>query len=220
MRTKLLSIIIILAGFSACGEIVDFGDDSTNWATGLSLSRDTLTLMPGDSCLLTPVFTPADATKMNVFWLSDDDEVATMANDTIVAVGEGSTNVNVSTVNGALKTSVHVKVLTPWQIDTWHYPYETMVYAQVTVRGQAFDPTQMQVGAFIDDELRGMAQVREANGKSYVLVRVYSETNATAKIQFRCYDRKAARLDVFTQSLTFDGESHGTLSNLLQLTIE
>jgi hypothetical protein len=40
------------------------------------------------------------------------------------------------------------------------------------------------------------------------------------EVTFRCYDRSAARFYDFPTVLYFDGRTHGTLSNLLKLTIE
>lgn len=78
------------------------------------------------------------------------------------------------------------------------------------------------MAAFVDDELRGIAELKEAKGKPYAVIRVYGPVSASDEdiITFKCYDRREVRLRTFDVQLPFDGETHGTLSKLITLHLD
>ncbi len=68
--------------------------------TGISVNPTALTLNTGESATITAIVTPADATNKSVTWLSSNTSVATVANGVVTAIGDGSTTISASTVNG------------------------------------------------------------------------------------------------------------------------
>ena len=65
--------------------------------TGVSLDRTTLTLKEGDKATLTATVAPANATNQTVTWGSSKEDVATVDNGVVTAVGGGTTTITVTT---------------------------------------------------------------------------------------------------------------------------
>lgn len=71
--------------------------------TKVELDKSSLTLEVGESSTLTTTITPDNATNKNVTWNSDNENVATVENGTVTAVGAGSTTIEAS-VDGKTAT--------------------------------------------------------------------------------------------------------------------
>ena len=63
-----------------------------NPCTGIKLDRDTLTIASGETATLTATVEPADTTD-KVVWSSKDDNIATVENGVVTAVGHGETTI-------------------------------------------------------------------------------------------------------------------------------
>ena len=84
-------------------------------ATGVTLSKTSLTLDKGKTAKLTATITPADATDKTISWLTSDKTVATVKNGTVTAVGKGTCNIYAKSTNGK-KATCKVTVTEPVQI--------------------------------------------------------------------------------------------------------
>lgn len=73
---------------------------STVAVSGISLDKPALSLVVGDTEVLTAAVMPADATDKTVTWTSSDTAVATVENGIVTANGAGSATVTVTTSNG------------------------------------------------------------------------------------------------------------------------
>ena len=78
-------------------------------ATGISLDKTSATLDLGDTMTFTATVSPSNATNKNVTWSSSNTSVATVANGTVTAKGEGTTTITAITSNG-IKTTAAIKV--------------------------------------------------------------------------------------------------------------
>lgn len=80
--------------------------------TGVSLSPKTLDLKVGQTAQLTATITPSDATNKEVIFISNDDDVATVDEESglVTATGIGETEIGVLTDDGLFEDSVTVKV--------------------------------------------------------------------------------------------------------------
>ncbi len=79
--------------------------------TGVSLSKTSAGIHPGDKMALTATITPSDASETRVTWASSDLNVATVDDKgNVTAVGEGSCTITVTTVDGGYKATCEVTV--------------------------------------------------------------------------------------------------------------
>ena len=92
------------------GQFRNFNNLTT--ATRLSLDKQTLTMMGGESQQLTPIVLPTDASA-TMKWTSSDDQVATVSSSGLVtAVGAGQATITATTLDGSnLSASCFVRVL-------------------------------------------------------------------------------------------------------------
>lgn len=86
--------------------------------TKVELDKSSLTLEVGESSTLTTTITPDNATNKNVTWNSDNENVATVENGTVTAVGAGSTTIEASVDGKTATCSVTVSKATP-TFDMW-----------------------------------------------------------------------------------------------------
>ena len=77
----------------------------------VSLNSQTGELRVGEQTTLIAIITPDNATNKAVTWKSDDTEVATVDNGVVTAVGEGKTNITVTTVDGNKTATCAITVL-------------------------------------------------------------------------------------------------------------
>lgn len=262
---KLIShILYFLFGtflFTSCGLVDVELDEVVETAVDIDLGRDTIYVMQGDQYIFQPRFTPDSLSNLQVFYQSSADSVVHMVGDTVKAVSEGWATISAISVSSRLPDSCHVCVIKRWEIPERVYPYETVIYARVTVKGKPVEP-HMIVAAFCEGEVRAFGQSFEHRGVSYMRFRVGStlpylpeeEEPSFApgiisdpespddpedpenpedldedddddgpyepyqeRIYFRLYDPRLYDLHLCGSSLYFDGEAHGTLSNLYQI---
>lgn len=107
-----LSIIMLIAviltfcavGFFGCAAKVE----------GVTLNKDELELIKGQSEKLTATITPEDASDMTVTWSSDKTSVAAVSEDgTVTAVSTGEATITVSTTDGGFTDTCKVTVTNP-----------------------------------------------------------------------------------------------------------
>ena len=81
-------------------------------ASGVSLNKNTLSLIKGGSETLTATIAPSDTTDKTLTWTTSNANVATVANGTVTAIGAGTATITVTTANGKTATcEVTVSVL-------------------------------------------------------------------------------------------------------------
>lgn len=143
------------------------------------------------------------------------DNVVCVRQTDIKAVGVGNDTIRFSNFSGNWRSSIPVSVLPGWKNGTgWRY--ETIVYANVTVNDEP--PTSgMMFAALCGDECRGRGVSRTVKGITYTVFRIGSNTNEKETIHFMGYDTTSMSYITFDETITFDGGTHGTLSDLLEL---
>lgn len=224
MKLKIITFLPFLLSLASCG-LMEMDEQTDVVATQMTLQRDTLYIMVGDRLELHPVFTPDSVTVSDVLWTSSADSVLTVSNNVFTGMSEGWSTVRAVSVQRHLEDSCHVYVMKRWESMAREYPYEMMVYAAVTVHGQPFNPETMMLGAFVDDEMRGAGELMEWKGRQYVRFRIgsdmayYDPDGIEETVTFRVYHRQELRYETFTQTILYDGEAHGSLSNLVELTL-
>lgn len=227
-RLKYLTLFVVCAlGFASCGVDIDFDENAVR-AESLTLDRDTIYLRVGESIDLSPIFTPDSVTNQAVLWTSDADSVATTVSNSIVAVSPGSALITATSVSYRLEASCHIVVLEDWPLfDAGQFPYETVIYAKVTVGGSPL-PAGAELAAFVDYECRGTGVRRVRLDQEYWEIRVGSDIrysnpeypSLSEEIEFRYYDPESHTMQVFPQTILHDGETHGYPSHPFELSIK
>ena len=221
---KILTFISFMAVsqlMTSCLKL-DIGDDTLT-AYDMSLDHDSVYMMLDDTIRLSPVFNPDSVSNQEMFWWSDADSIILASGNDLIAIAEGYTYVRGMSVQHRLEDSCYVYVMPRWEVSPYDFPFEIVVYADVKIGGET--PSEdILIGAFKGKEFRGIGKWKEWKGKKYMEIRAYSHYDdihdgKSERINFLYYDRKNLRVQRFRQSISFDSETHGTLSNLFELSI-
>lgn len=233
--------LLLCLPMTSC-EFFELDEVGAETATKMSLEQDTLFVMVGDTFSLNPVFTPDTVNINDLYFLPADSGVlAVRGVDKLEAVGEGGTKLYITSVSARLLDSCMVYVVPRWEVEKRLWPYETVFYANVTFGGASLSE-DMLVAAFVGNECRGLGQKMEYAGIPYYRFRVgsdqlYDENEEwddyeeegeydaddidddgyLPRINFRCYDRSHRMLYTTSTYSVFDGEAHGSLSDLFEI---
>ena len=92
-------------------DLVDGSVEVYEHVAGVELDSAVLNLKNGETAALTPVFTPSTAYNKNVYWYSDNAEVATVAADgTVTAIKRGTATISAITEDGGYTATATVNV--------------------------------------------------------------------------------------------------------------
>ena len=297
---QILGFVFSLCGFTSCGLIdIDVDSDISQIAAEMKLNFDTAYVWKGFVVNLVPQFKPDSLNITDIYVRAENPEVVdvNLLSGRITAVGAGWTRLFVESVSAQIKDTCTVCVMELWDVTQAQYPYETVFYADVTLRGEPLTE-DMVVAAFVGNECRAIGEVLKFHGISLMQLRVGAEnihdssnipdipdTDITGDdddeggddddeggddeggddeggndeggddeggddgndddddgggggplvpddgvdpnpwiyqetIVFRCYDKKKLRLYECPITPEFDGQTHGTLSNLYKIDFE
>lgn len=225
---------------TSCG-LFDVDEIGVETAMEMQLPQDTFYVMVGDTFAINPVFTPDTVNITDLYFMPvNNDVVAVRGVNKLEAVGEGGTKIYITSVSARIQDSCMVYVGPRWETATRVWPYETVFYAHVTVDGRPLTE-DMEVAAFVGNECRAIGRPMASQGISYICLRVgstilYDETeddwiggeddeydaddvddNYLPQINFRCYDHAHRILYTTSTHAFFDGEAHGSLSDLFEI---
>lgn len=220
-RGPVATLLLVLL-LTACGEFYEFNTSSPVTAGEMSLQRRVVTMVVGDHYAIPVDFSPEELSNNAVFWLSEDDAIATFENDTLVALSEGLTRAFAFTTIDRLRDTCWVYVMPAIYMAPGNYPYDMVIYASVDVHGTRLTTDNAQpyiIAAFVGDELRGIGQMKRRAGIDYMEMRVWSPFTGGDEVRLRCYYRGQARAELFPDVFTFDGEMHGELTHLYPLVL-
>ena len=106
----------------------------TTPVSGVSLSKNSMTVAVGSSDTLTATVAPSDATNKNVKWSSSNSRIATVVDGTVTGVSKGNTVIIVTTVDGGF-------------VDTCSVTVGDAPVVPVPVTGVSLDKTSVTIGA-------------------------------------------------------------------------
>lgn len=217
--TKMVCMALLSLLSVSCGIIDMEIDEGGQIAYDMHLKHDTVYVMVGDTFVLEPVFFPDSVSNRELLFLSEDESVASLVNDTVIAMAEGETSVVGLSVHNGLSDTCMVYVMAPWVLNANDYSDDMVVYATATINGKPFDPTKMSIAAFAGSEMRGKGEVITIGDKQLLRFRIYSYLNFDSDmsadpeyIRFKCHDRENMTLITLPQYIIFDGETHGSPS--------
>lgn len=215
--------IICFFGFllSSCG---DYWEGGTPTSAGtMTLPRKVMSLMVGDKYKIPVVFSPDTVSNHAVWWSAEDASIVSFSNDSVVGMSEGLSRVYAVSVSDRLKDTCLVNVVPKAYVNPHNYCYDMVIYADVSIHGKKYtktDEDSLIIAAYVDNELRGIGKMREWQGKPYMELRIWSPFEWGDNIDLLCIYRGKARIELFDDIFVFDGETHGTLSNLYPLVID
>lgn len=217
--TKMVCMALLSLLSVSCGIIDMEIDEGGQIAYDMHLNHDTVYVMVGDTFVLEPVFFPDSVSNRELLFLSEDESVVALVNDTVIAMAEGETSVVGLSVHNGLSDTCMVYVMAPWVLNANDYSDDMVVYATATINGKPFDPTKMSIAAFAGSEMRGKGEVITIGDKQLLRFRIYSYLNFDSDmsadpeyIRFKCHDRENMTLITLPQYIIFDGETHGSPS--------
>ena len=213
MRRKIIFFLAILAICTSCGEYWDGGDPNIRTMT---LARESIDLMVGDRYSIPVIFNPDSLPNDAVWWTTEDTEIASFDDNDVVALKEGTTTAYAMSAVDRLEASCVVNVWPRWYTNPNAYPYDMVIYANITLNGEPIDD-DVYVGAFIFGELRGVAERLERNGHQYTVIRVWSDSESGELVYFRHYDPKTATMMKHDFWLPFGANANGNPSNPIDI---
>lgn len=189
--------------------------------TGVSLNKSSLNLEVGGNATLTATVAPADATDKVVTWESSDEDVATVEDGVVKAVGVGSATITVTTHDKGFTAICDVTVTLALKAtltfdftdNAWNFPED---YA-ITNKTYTNDGYTITLGASSDGH-----KVMTSGGKITALIwgkenatlalpafpfnvskiKVYGNTGASGKVTFNIFVGDEAVSDEVTGSTT------------------
>ena len=125
--------------------------------------------------------------------------------------GMGSADVHPDSIKS---DSCIINVIEYNEVSSREFPYEMIFIANLEVADTLVtDSVQAsRLVAIVDGEVRGRAVMRTAYGIPYLEIRIGSKTMYGEQITFEYYDHSHYLRHEFP-AVTFDGETHGTLSD-------
>ena len=94
-----------------------------------------------------------------------------------------------------------------WTVNPYDFPYDMTVYAGLVMEeGMVTDYANYEIAAFVGDECRGVAEVQTQGGKTWLYMRVRSNTTSGETVAFKLYDRAESRVYAVSENLTFNSQ--------------
>ena len=209
---------------TGCGLIELDPNDEAKVPTKMYFQPDTVYVMEGDTFQVQPLFEPDSVNNKVLTWGSLNEDVVRLQNDTLIAEQEGWARIIAISVASMAMDSIDVCVMKPWVMPNTEYPYEMVVYADVSVHGQPLT-AEMQVAAFFGSVLLGVGTPLRVGDRDIMRFRLYSDNNQTADglatlYSFWLYDRQTLQRLRFPVTVTYTGETLGSPSQPIELKIE
>ena len=206
----------------SCGDYWDGGEPVA--ARKMTLGRRVINMMVGDRYRIPVLFEPDTLSNRSVWWMTEDKDIAIVEDDTVIAVSEGLTLAYALSVSDRQTDSCWVNVLPQVYLNPRQYPYDMGSYADVNIHGHKYtaaDEESLIVGAYIGNELRGIGKMRQWQGRDYMEIRLWHNDIATFDlVELRCCYVGEALIEIFPVYFHFDGDAHGTLSDLVKLYLD
>lgn len=228
MKHRLLTLLITLGSLwlTSCGLIDMEFDPYTQTVTNVKFAYDTVYVMQGDTFFLAPYIEPDSVSNETLYMESEHDSIVSVQSDTIIAMGEGETHLIAVSASQSMTDTCLVMVMQPWRVSPYDHLYDMVIYADIDLgKGLYFNPSIMDVAAFRNGTCIGKGETIEMpDGKRYTRFRCWTNTDPEESdpedfIYFMIHYKMNLQIGFFEQTIPFDGKTHGTLSNLVKLTL-
>lgn len=230
-KLKYLFLCAAMLTMTSCAEmfetIVQFIEELESVSiTDVRLSRRQADMLVGDSLIFSVTLDP-DTAEVSYKWTLSDPEtqVVRMIGKRLYARQKGQVTVYVEALpigmgsadihpDSIMSDSCIIHVMEYNEVSSREFPYEMIFIANLEVADTLVtDSVQAsRLVAVMDGEVRGRAVMRTAYGIPYLEMRIGCKTMYGEQISFEYYDHSHYLRHEFP-AVTFDGETHGTLSD-------
>ena len=98
--------------YATCGDVYARANANVlRPVTGITLDREKVTLVLGETVLVTATVLPENASNKYVYWSTSDSSVATVSSGKITSKGIGTATITARTSDGSFKATVEVRVV-------------------------------------------------------------------------------------------------------------
>jgi uncharacterized protein YjdB len=206
--------------------------DAAIHVTGVTLNKTTLNICIDDVEELSVEVSPANATDKTVSWNSSATSVATVDDGIVTGLSAGTATITATAADGGLFSTCMVTVVnemgtvtsTGWSAPTaGNYEYLMTYVAQVAFRGVVSTDTDVEVAAFVGDELRGFAKLVYDSRLNVYLVHltIYSNSAGGETVVLKAYNPQKRRIyEDVAEGFKFQGNaSFGSASEILNFVL-
>lgn len=206
-----LTVLMLMAtGFCSCDEIFEL--EQTKTPSAVSIDRDELVLMVGDTCLLAAELTGSYTSPL-IYWTSiDEDKAKVLSDGSVVALSRGDARIVVMSVSDTeVRDTAVVHIMDIPTVKESDYRYDMPIYAAVDGINLEISVSR-RIMVYCGNELRGVSQiltVADGNGGNHscFLIRAMSNTQAGDVLSFRFYNSQTGSIIELKETLSFNHES-------------
>jgi uncharacterized protein YjdB len=201
--------------------------DKSVAVTGVAFDEPTLGLYLDDVVALTVTVSPETATNKSVRWKSSDTNVATIDDDGVItALATGTTVITATTIESEFTTTCTVTVIdetgdvtsTGWSTPSINaYEYSMTYMAQVAFRNALSTDPNVEIAAFVGDDIRGHAKlVYESRLNVYLVhLTIYSNSGGGETVVLKAYNPSKKR--IYDNCKTFTFQSNTSLGSVTEI---
>lgn len=94
-----------------------------------------------------------------------------------------------------------------WEVNPHDYHYDMTVYAQLSLGGSVVDNySNYEVGAFVGDECRGVAELNTQDGYTWLYLRVRSNVSSGESVTLKVYDKTTGKTYRVVETIDFQSQ--------------
>ncbi len=207
---SLVALMLLAAGFCSCDEIFEL--EETKAPSAVSIDRDELVLMVGDTCRLAAELTGSYTSPL-IYWTSiDEDKAKVLSDGSVVALSPGDARIVVMSVSDTeVRDTAVAHIIDIPTVKETDFRYDMPVYA--TVEGVIIEKnSSRRIMAYCGSELRGVSRilmVTDGNGQNHhcFLIRTVSNTQTGDVLSFRYYDSNLGSIIDLKETISFSHDS-------------
>lgn len=95
-----------------------------------------------------------------------------------------------------------------WSVNQYDYQYDMTAYVQLSVDGVVVnDYSNYEVGAFVNEECRGVANVMSQGGYIWLYLRIWSNVASGETVSLKVFDKTTDRTYNVAETITFASQS-------------
>lgn len=90
-----------------------------------------------------------------------------------------------------------------WSVNERNYQYDMTAYAELKLNGTVVDYSNYEVGAFVGDECRAVAEVMSQDGYTWLYLRIRSNNASGETVTLKAYDKIEKKTYTIIETIPF-----------------